>query len=536
MKHSGWGWAWLAASALGLAGCHGTPEPPSTPDPVDIPDAGPSPWPTLPEPGDAVDPGPLAPCSYPATSTFACGEQAAFELTACNRGSLSAAPTQGVFILNNRFMPSSTSSQSVLFANAMHLLGGGNTPLLTGAPATTYERDAQSFFLRRDALLSDGTATRTAYVGCQLSGAQHLTGCFVTCRNGQVRSSGTFEALRASRRDGEQEAEGLALVSESFISLGLPVDVYVAKEHAYVVSLNANGRTGGLSVFDVADRAHPVFQGTVTMPGDSYWNGVWSAGDALYVASASRGVLVFDIHEPSHPQFVRSLPEDSIDVHTVLVEADRLYAMSPDPHSETLLFDISQPLAPALLQRFTAPGGDTTGFVHDAFAYQGRLYINHWDLGYVIADVSNPAQVRQVGRYRYAHQSSHANAVGTFAGRTVAFEGGESYDAHLRVLDVSNPAHVVKVGEFHLRPQSSIHNMVLVGSRLYVAWYQEGVRVLEVSEPSQPQQRAYFNTFRETDFQRGYSFYEGAIGIRVPGDGYVYTVDTSRGLLILREQ
>ncbi len=26
-----------------------------------------------------------------------------------------------------------------------------------------------------------------------------------------------------------------------------------------------------------------------------------------------------------------------------------------------------------------------------------------------------------------------------------------------------------------------------------------------------------------------------AIGIRVPGDGYVYTVDSSRGLLILRE-
>jgi hypothetical protein len=28
----------------------------------------------------------------------------------------------------------------------------------------------------------------------------------------------------------------------------------------------------------------------------------------------------------------------------------------------------------------------------------------------------------------------------------------------------------------------------------------------------------------------------GAIGIRVPGDGYVYVVDMTRGLLVLREK
>jgi hypothetical protein len=319
------------------------------------------------------------------------------------------------------------------------------------------------------------------------------------------------------------------------VSLGLPADVYVTKGHAYVVSLNANGRTGGLNVFDVADKAHPVLLRTVTMPGDSYWNGVWSKADALYVASATHGVLVFDISNPAEPVFVQSHPADAIDVHTVFVEADRLYAMSPDPHSETLVFDISRPLEPVLLSRFTAPGGQGTGYPHDAFAYQGRLYINHWDLGYVLADVNGTGEVRQVGRYVYANQSSHASAVGTFDGRTLAFEGGEGYDAHLRVLDVTDPANVVKVGEWQLRSQSSIHNMVLVGTRLYIAHYQEGVRVLDVSTPSQPRQLAYFNTFRETDFQRGYSFYEGAIGMRVPGDGYVYVVDTSRGLLIFRE-
>jgi len=76
---------------------------------------------------------------------------------------------------------------------------------------------------------------------------------------------------------------------------------------------------------------------------------------------------------------------------------------------------------------------------------------------------------------------------------------------------------------------------VLKGERLYIAHYQHGVRVLDVSVPESPREVAYYNTFRETDPGRGDSFYEGAIGIRVPGDGYVYVVDTSRGLLVFPE-
>jgi hypothetical protein len=78
--------------------------------------------------------------------------------------------------------------------------------------------------------------------------------------------------------------------------------------------------------------------------------------------------------------------------------------------------------------------------------------------------------------------------------------------------------------------------MVLMGTRLYVAHYQEGVRVLDVSVPETPRQVAHYRTFRPEAPNSGKSFYDGAIGIRVPGDGYIYVVDDSRGLLILREE
>jgi len=155
-----------------------------------------------------------------------------------------------------------------------------------------------------------------------------------------------------------------------------------------------------------------------------------------------------------------------------------------------------------------------------------------------VVDVTDAAHPRPLGSYIYDFDNNwtHTNAVGTFAGRTIAFEGGETNNAHLRVLDVTDPARIVKIGEVKMRPQTSIHNMVLVGTRLYVAWYAEGLRVFDVSTPTQPREVAYYNTFRDSEPGHVPELFVSAFGVRVPGDGYVYVADGSRGLLVLREQ
>jgi hypothetical protein len=402
-------------------------------------------------------------------------------------------------------------------------------------------KNGQDLFLGRDALQTDGGTNNVMFAGCQASGPDRFNGCYARCVNGRVFRVGTFDAYRMTWQPGEAESSGgLGLVSESFVAQGLPVDVYVAKNHAYVVSVRyttRGSRDGGLTVFDVSDRRNPVLKKVITLPGDNYWNGVWAKGDALYVASGNTGVVVFDISNPGDPVLLRSVPSGAgaLNVHTVLVDGDRLYAMSPSPGRDTLVFDVSNPLNPVLRTRIASPTGGTPSGPHDAFAYGGRLYINQTNQGLYVVDVSNLDDVKPLGTYPYANAYSHHNAVGTFAGRTIAFEGAEGSGTHLRVLDVTNPAHIVKIGEFKQRPVTSIHNMLLVDTKLYVAWYHEGVRVLDVSNPTRPRQVAHFNTFRETDPDRTDGTYEGAIGIRVPGDGYVYVVDTSRGLLILNQ-
>jgi hypothetical protein len=92
------------------------------------------------------------------------------------------------------------------------------------------------------------------------------------------------------------------------------------------------------------------------------------------------------------------------------------------------------------------------------------------------------------------------------------------------------------LSRYHTRPEASvsIHNMELVGSRAYIAYYQDGVRVVDLADPTAPVQVAYHHTFDLATGERGP--FEGAIGIDVdPATGLVYVADTRRGLLIFRE-
>ncbi|MDY7226595.1 LVIVD repeat-containing protein [Hyalangium rubrum] len=484
------------------------------------------------EAGDWEDTGPFAECPI---RSGECGSLETFEVSACAPGTLSGFTPDGVYTVQMRYASASVGG---FRTTAMGLSSSGGPEFLGPMDVEAREVDSDTVFYRGRRETSTGPSTRS-FFGCRMPGADQLQGCFDECLNGKRTSRGTFQARRVSPAPGEAVASGLSLISETRMKnpniplaglAGMPVDVYVTKKHAYVVSLG-----GGLFVYDVEFPERPVFQTQVYRSQDTYWNGVWAKGDALYVASANRGILVFDIRDPGAPTLVRNVPAGATNVHTVFVSGDLLFGTAQEPDSAVLVFDVKEPLQPVLIAKFQAQGSSDVG-PHDLFTFEDRLYVNFWSTGYVVAGLERPDAPNELGRYRYEYATSHANAVGRFGDRLIAFEGGEGWGAHLRVLDVTDPAHISLIGEWRTHEHISIHNMVLVGTKLYVAHYHDGVRVLNVSVPETPREVAHFNTFRATDEGRGTSFYDGAVGIRVPGDGYVYTVDTSRGLLILREE
>ncbi|QSQ17606.1 LVIVD repeat-containing protein [Myxococcus landrumensis] len=531
----------MGVLSLGI-GCSDKPEPKPPPTPVEPWDGTYTP---LVELSDWVDRGAFAPCSFtpPSGTNIDCDNPALFDLSQCDTASLDTLEPHGVYHVDMRL----TSGQPD--AAGFRIPADGSTGTINNQyswPTPLTRQQLKGSFQLSAKFTLRNRVRQLVFAGCGVTGPGTVTGCFAHCANGKFTSSGTFEAARMTWGRGESESSGgLRLLSETHLQTDLPVDVYVHRQHAYVVSVDdvLSQTLGGLAVVDVSDPNHPIIRKKITLPGDSFWNAVWAKDNALYIASDVSGVVVFDISNPAEPVFVRSLPTGArINVHTLFVEGNRLYAMSPSPAvtGETLVFDISSPLEPVLLNRLVTPDEVSwLPYTHDAFAYEDKLYINKYSTGYVVFDVKDAQNPRQLGRYTFSvdgrEPMSHASAVGTFAGKTIAFEGGEGSGTHLRVLDVTDPANIQLIGRYKLRQQTSIHNIILKDKLLYITYYHEGLRVLDVSVPTQPREIAYFNTYRESDRGRTDELLTGAIGVRVPGDGSVYVVDTSRGLMIFNE-
>nr|BDT36374.1 lipoprotein [Myxococcus sp. MH1] len=499
-------------------------------------DAGPYVWDgtyvPLEETGDIEDKGLLATCKYdprtvPATICNELDRADLFDLSPCDLTTLGALPQAGIYQaeLRGERLLADGGTRIVPAGTGFHLKEDGGTSTLYDNPLLKLDMEGDRFVLQ-------GQQARTQTVinltGCETKAPNILTGCFAYCSRGRFSFGGTFEAHRVALQDAEPESSGgLELLSERAVPTGHAVDVHVAKGHAYVVSTSFRQEQGGLAVFDVSNPRSPVQTAAISLPGDNFWNSVWAKGDALYIASSASGFIVYDISRPAEPLFVRSVATGgSGGAHTVLVEGNFLYAM--DPISGTFIYELTDPFDPVL--RAVIPGGP-----HDAFVYEGRLYLSDSFDGYAIHDLSNLEDIRELGRFTRPDGFSHHNAVGTFGGKTIAFEGGEFNASHVRALDVSDPANIAKIGTYKLRRVTSMHNLILRGNLLYIAWYHEGLRVVDVSNPTQMREVAHHHVFREADPRRADSIFEGLFGVRLPGDGYVYTAESSRGLMIFNE-
>lgn len=323
-------------------------------------------------------------------------------------------------------------------------------------------------------------------------------------------------------------ARGISLVGEVGALMIAAYNVAVDGTYAYVV-----GPTG-LEVIDVADPAHPAIVGHV-MGDFNDVKIVRSGGTVVAYASPSRSrelTAIIDVTIPTAPVNVGTVPEYS---HSVFVTATppRLYLAT---YTATVpVYDVTLPLSPVRLGGVPIIGTVDTG-IHDIHVQGDRIYADKTTDGVVAVDVSaGLSQPVELGRLVTSY--SHASWAGVAGGRQILIHGDEGMTpeggAFLRVIDAdrTSPTFMKEIGRYQSRAEVGIHNMQLVGDRAYIAYYQDGVRVLDLSDPTRPREIAHYNTW-DTSTGSGYPF-EGAIGITVVGD-LIYVADSNRGLLILR--
>ncbi len=148
------------------------------------------------------------------------------------------------------------------------------------------------------------------------------------------------------------------------------------------------------------------------------------------------------------------------------------------------VLDISNPAAPDAVASFYAG----TSFLHDVYVRDGLAFLAHWDAGLVILDVGNgmaggsPSNPVEVSRVVIQGGQTHNAWYWPAAGYVFVGEEDFATPGMMHVVDVSNLSEPVEVASFRT-PGDTPHNFWLdeAAGVLYLAWYGNGVRALDVS-------------------------------------------------------
>lgn len=425
----------------------------------------------------------------------------------------------------------------------------GYRAALFGQDGAAIEVTPNYLFVRREWVTDSNVARAYALVACSRDAAGALRGRFATCRDGEC----LVGEMLLARIDALEEpvAEGLERVGE------------LGEAWTESVTLNVRQRDGvaylargydGLRIVDVSDPAAPRELGhaPVVAPDREFYNDVKLIDGSdgrryAVVASSTRAAVAIDVTDPAAPVDVARFPPlplgaTRLEVHTLFIEGTRAYLANVTTSSLDI-FDLTDPAAPVLIGGYTYPPVfDVGGYLHDLYVDSGRVYLCYWNHGLVIIDTAaDPAAPTLVGVYDdYPRRTSHSVWATRVGDRPIAIHGDEDFGAHVRVID-TDPESVDflnVLGTYQTRPEVSVHNLMAVGELGLVTYYQDGLRLLDLSNPASPSEIGHFRSWDLTHpaaANYGYSFFDGAIGVDYdPDTGLIYLADTQRGLIILR--
>jgi len=345
------------------------------------------------------------------------------------------------------------------------------------------------------------------------------------CDGSQCRVC-SAKLVRATHNNNEGEGDHIAMVgqlNDPSWGPGYTFNVRVLGTTAYLI------RQDGLHIIDVTDPAHPTELGKYARSVLGYSNDVKlvQANAKTYAIIADTPVDIIDVTSSAAPVLATQITESA---HTTAVESrnGHLYAYFGNYDATCPIYDITDPTHPTKLGTYHSTGS----LVHDLSIDNGIAYLNAWDEGFLVVDYTNPAQPTLLGKWGPTPtQTSHSNWTTTVGGRHIALHGEEAYGADLHIVDLDT---MQPFTEWKTRDFISIHNLMAFGNKAYFTYYQDGVRVLDLSDPTQPVQVGYYNTWDPQADYTSSDFFEGAVGLDVDLTRHlIFVADSPRGLIIL---
>ena len=341
-------------------------------------------------------------------------------------------------------------------------------------------------------------------------------------------------------------------------------DVWVDGNYAYLGS-DVNG--GGVSIFDISVPSNPTFirnpanpSGPITMPtylGDQMedmevYNGIGYFGSDTNTSTGT-GVDVVDLSDPTNPvriSRIDSLLSGHNKVHTLSYYDGFIY--TSDNATDTIkIFDVTDPGDPKF--KWTLDMGLPSGQLsHEVVVKNGRMYVASknnsstafdsgtttiFDVSSVAASLSPPPRMKQFYTGAGSH-TSMPSADGKLL--VVAQERADGdvmfYDISMidQANDLDAPILLSTIDRTSVGIDAhSPHHPHLHGDMLMLSWYEAGLTIFNIADPTNPILVGGYDTYTTTS-----TSYNGNWGnfVQLNSEGILQNVfisDRSKGLMVL---
>ena len=277
------------------------------------------------------------------------------------------------------------------------------------------------------------------------------------------------------------------------------------------------------------------------------------------------GFRIFDVSDKARPRELAYVRTGGVGVHRFDMDARYAYIsteMEGFVGNILVVYDIVDPQRPTEVSRWWMPGQNVaageiphwpglTHRLHHALRFGDELWAAVWYAGLRVIDASDITDLRTTGSFNYHPpfpEPTHTVAPLPlrFDGRQVAVAVDEEHEHRkgqlhggLWFLDVEDRADIRPLSMFHLSERDSpfsgkgrfgAHQFQerVAGDRLFCTWFSGGLRMLDISDPSAPEEIGWHipEPFSGQDSPQSND-------VAVDERGLVYLLDRNAGLEIL---
>jgi len=284
------------------------------------------------------------------------------------------------------------------------------------------------------------------------------------------------------------------------------------------------GLQDAAAFIDITDPSNPVELGRIS-GGTSIWRDLKYWNRHVYIGTeASDGVKVVSVDDPDNPTLVNTI-SDFGNSHNIHIDVDGyLYVVGASTH-DVWIYDLAFPSFPNLVGTWSGE------YLHDIEVYNNKLYgaAIYSGLFYII-DVSDKTNPVTLTSYNTGggYISTHDCAV-TYDEKYL-ITGDENTGGHIKVWDIQDYSNINLVAEYITDPNHSAHNVYIrpETNLLIISYYADGTRILDISDPTNPIEVAYYDTSNIE------GLYVGNWGTYayLPS-GYIISSDIETGLYVL---